>query len=134
MNDNNQRVVLKCCRCQKLYSVSLSRWQKLLNKWGTVPAACENYLCKTCELPVDVVPNYEEKSHEIEDELLSATIDGSQYNTQKVVSFLKKVATLRRLWRTAPIKVVTQEDLQKYFDEYMKQKKEVNNNGTDSTT
>ncbi|MEM2742295.1 MAG: hypothetical protein QXD95_09155, partial [Nitrososphaeria archaeon] len=62
------------------------------------------------------------KTHEIEAELLSATVDGQQFSPSKVHSFLGKVAVLRRAYRYLPIKVVKEEDLQKYFEMYMKEK------------
>lgn len=95
----------------------------MLERWGTIAGAYNNYICKKCELPQDVVPDYEEKTHEIEAELLSATIDGQQFSPAKVHSFLGKVAVLRRAYRYLPIKVVKEEDLQKYFEMYMEEKK-----------
>lgn len=122
------RIILKCNRCQKLISVSEDRWKKLLEKWGTTTHVEQNYICKKCELPIVAVPDYEEKTSPEEQELLMQTIDGKPFNVHAVITFLKKIAIYRRMWKYAKVLVVKDEDLNKYYEMYMKSKEEEEKN------
>jgi hypothetical protein len=116
-----ERIILQCNRCKKLYSVKASKWEKLLEKWGTIDHAIQNYICKKCELSVHI-PDYKEKPSPEEVELLSQTIDGKPFNPDAVVAFVKKVGILRKLWNYSKVFVVDENKLKEHYKMWLEQR------------
>jgi uncharacterized CHY-type Zn-finger protein len=117
------KIILQCNRCKKLYAVKQYKWEKLLERWGTIDHAVQNYICKKCELSV-TVPDYKEKPSQEEIELLSQTIDGRPFNPDAVISFIKKVGILRKLWNYSKVFVVDEKKLKEYHRMWTEQQKE----------
>jgi hypothetical protein len=114
------QIILQCQNCHALFRVSTARWNKLLERWGTATNIIDNYICKGCELPYPTVKKvnymFQEHSSPEEDIALRQTIDGKHFNVTAVKNFFKKMAIWKRLYskHTKPVRVVSQEDLQKF--------------------
>jgi uncharacterized CHY-type Zn-finger protein len=117
------KIILQCNRCKKLYAVKQHKWEKLLEKWGTIDHVVQNYICKKCELSV-TAPDYKEKPSQEEVELLSQTIDGRPFNPDAVISFIKKVGILRKLWNYSKVFVVDEKKLKEYYKMWTERQKE----------
>jgi uncharacterized CHY-type Zn-finger protein len=117
------KIILQCNRCKKLYAIKQYKWEKLLEKWGTIDHAVQNYICKKCELSV-TVPDYKEKPSQEEIELLSQTIDGRPFNPDAVISFIKKVGILRKLWNYSKVFVVDEKKLKEHYRMWVEQQQE----------
>jgi len=117
------KIILQCNRCKKLYAIKQYKWEKLLEKWGTIDHTIQNYICKKCELSV-TVPDYKEKPSQEEIELLSQTIDGRPFNPDAVISFIKKVGILRKLWNYSKVFVVDEKKLKEHYKMWVEQQQE----------
>jgi len=113
-----EKIVLQCNRCKKLYSVKQTKWEKLLQRWGTVNNAIQNYVCKKCEYQVGP-PDYKEKSSLEEIDLLSQTIDGKPFNPLAVAAFVKKMGIIRKMWDYAKVLVVDEKTLKDHYKKWL---------------
>jgi transposase-like protein len=113
-----ERIVLQCNRCKKLYSVKQTKWEKLLQRWGTVNNAIQNYVCKKCEYQIGL-PDYKEKPSSEEVDLLSQTIDGKPFNPLAVAAFVRKIGIVRRMWNYAKVLVVDEKTLKDHYKKWL---------------
>jgi len=117
---NVERIVLQCVRCKKLYSVKQIKWEKLLQRWGTVNNAIQNYVCKKCEYQVGL-PDYKEKLSPEEIELLNQTIDGKPFNPTAVAAFVRKISMVRKMWDYAKVLVVDEKTLKDHYKRWVEE-------------